>query len=196
MASNFAALLKLDATQLGRRRLFLLLSIIWTPLARLHGVQSFRSLQSGRLVSQHVASNLRSYRHLDALQHLDAMLHQNSPANIPGIPQNKTGNCLAFHNSGKRAVAFISLMWKVYSPKGINLLRILFGYCLSCHASKNKPMHSLKYPSSQRNPGLFGGFHKVKISGKEEKGNVSETMPPFLSLYFHPYCGKLIAVRF
>ena len=136
-ASNFVDLLKLDATHSITRRPFCSASPIWTPHTQSHGVHSAHLLQSGRLVSQHVASNLRFHRHLDAMQHLnamqhlDAMQHQNSPANIPGIPQNKTGNCLAFHNSGKRAVAFISLMWKVYSPKGINLLRILFGYCLS-----------------------------------------------------------------
>lgn len=127
----------LDAIRAITRRPFRTASPVRTPLIQSHGVHSAQLLQSGRLVSQHVASNLRSHRHLDAIQHLDAMQHsdamphQNSPSNIPGIPQNKTGNCLAFHNSGKRAVAFISLMWKVYSPKGINLLRILFGYCLS-----------------------------------------------------------------
>ena len=130
-ASNFAALLKLDATHSITWRPLRTTSPFWTPPTQSHGVHSAHLLQSGRLVSQHVASNLSFHRHLDAMQHLDAMLHQNSPSNIPGIPQNKTGNCLAFHNSGKRAVAFISLMRKVYSPKGINLLRILFGYCLS-----------------------------------------------------------------
>ena len=131
MASVLLSFPDLDASHSITRRPILLLFPSWTPPTQSHGVHSAHLLQSGRLVSQHVASNLRFHRHLDAMQHLDAMPHQNSPANIPGIPQNKTGNCLASHNSGKRAVAFISLMWKVYSPRGINLLRILFGYCLS-----------------------------------------------------------------
>lgn len=125
MASVLLSLSNLDASSVNIWRPFPSPLKFWTPPALTNGVHSAQLLQSGRLVSQHVASNLRFHRHLDAMQ------HQNSPANIPGIPQNKTGNCLAFHNSGKRAVAFISLMWKVYSPKGINLLRILFGYCLS-----------------------------------------------------------------
>ncbi len=141
-ASNFAALLKLDATQLGRWRPFRTASPIWTPRQSIFGVQSTLSspsgrlshsqmasvlhifsnldatcqitwrpflllfpiwmppaltagvhsahlLQSGRLVSQHVAYNLRFHRHLDAMQHLDAvlhldaMLHQNSPPISP-----------------------------------------------------------------------------------------------------------------
>lgn len=137
MASSLSVLSNLDASSVNIWRPIFAFIAIWTPLNSGDGVRSAQLIQSGRHPLNHMASVLHAYhvldamQHLDALQHLDAMLHQNSPANIPGIPQNKTGNCPAFHNSGKPAVAFISLMWKVYSPKGINLLRILFGYCLS-----------------------------------------------------------------
>ena len=142
MASSLSVLSNLDASSVNIWRPFPSPLKFWTPLTLTTGVHSAQLLQSGRLVSQHLASNLRSYRHLDASRThrwrpfcsaypiwtprqstfgvqstlsspfgrhttfgrhatLDAMLHQNSPANIPGIPQNKTGNCPAFHNSGK-----------------------------------------------------------------------------------------------
>ena len=65
-ASNFAALLKLDATQPGRWRPLRTASQIWTPPTQSHGVRSAQLLQSGRHTHNHTASIPHNFHDLDA----------------------------------------------------------------------------------------------------------------------------------
>ena len=67
MASVLLSLSNLDATHSITWRPLRTPSPIWTPPTQSHGVHSAHLLQSGRLVSQHLASNLRFHRHLDAM---------------------------------------------------------------------------------------------------------------------------------
>ena len=68
-ASVLLSFPNLDASHSITWRPILLLFSSWTPLNSDAGVCSAQLPQSGRLVSQHVASNLRFHHHLDAMQH-------------------------------------------------------------------------------------------------------------------------------
>ena len=61
----------LDTIQLGRWRPFCMPIMFWTPSTLPTGVHSPQLSQSGRLSFNHMASNSRAYRHLDAMLYLD-----------------------------------------------------------------------------------------------------------------------------
>ena len=65
-ASNFTALLKLDATQTSHWRPFRIASQIWTPLTLTTGVHSAQLLQSGRHSTRTPASVPAALHNLDA----------------------------------------------------------------------------------------------------------------------------------
>ena len=66
VASNFAALLKLDATCQIKWRPVFPFSLIWTPLTRLHGVRSARLSCFGRHLPDYMASIPHNSPNLDA----------------------------------------------------------------------------------------------------------------------------------
>ena len=67
LASILLSFPDLDAIRTITRRPILLLFSSWTPPTQSHGVHSPQLSQSGRLVSQHVASILYAYPDLDAI---------------------------------------------------------------------------------------------------------------------------------
>ena len=122
---------------------------IWTPHTQSHGVHSAHLPRFGRHPLNHMASIPHIFSNLDASsvniwRPIYAFIAIWTPCNIwtpcyirihppisPEFRKIKQATARLSIILESQAVAFISLMWKVYSPRGINLLRILFGYCLS-----------------------------------------------------------------
>ena len=149
LASILLSFPDLDAIRTITWRPILLLFSSWTPLTQSHGVRSTQLPRFGRHPLNHMASIPHIFSNLDASsvnmwRPIYALIAIWTPFNIwtpcytrihppisPEFRKMKQATAWLSIILESQAVAFISLMWKVYSPKGINLLRILFGYCLS-----------------------------------------------------------------